>query len=126
MGRLMGRLGERRTPAWRLRDAATVRALIAARWLAVRGDEAHPGATLGEIVLRPHQRAAVARVRHALDEFGGALLADATGLDEGCVSRWVLHGHGHLLTTSIDSGHRGAFGSIAVAIEHLARRGVDA
>jgi len=37
-------------------------------------------ARLGDIVLRDHQREAAARLRRAIDRFGGALLADEVGL----------------------------------------------
>jgi len=57
-------------------SAATVRALIARL---VLGDDAGV-ARLGSVRLRAHQRAAVARVRAALAEFRGALLADDVGL----------------------------------------------
>lgn len=53
-----------------------VRALVARLYL---GDELAPTA-VGTIVLRPHQRAAVHRLRRALAEHGGALLADDVGL----------------------------------------------
>ena len=41
---------------------------------------------VGSVVLRPHQRAAVARVRDAFAEFGGALLADDVGLGKTYVA----------------------------------------
>lgn len=41
---------------------------------------------VGSVILRPHQRSAVARVRQAFDEFGGALLADEVGLGKTYVA----------------------------------------
>ncbi|HEX6058702.1 MAG TPA: DEAD/DEAH box helicase [Gemmatimonadaceae bacterium] len=50
------------------------------------GGTAPGGAVLGAVVLRPHQREAVARLRAPLAELGGALLADATGLGKTYVA----------------------------------------
>ena len=47
---------------------------------------------VGSVVLRPHQRAAVARVRDAFAEFGGALLADDVGLGKTYVALAVAAG----------------------------------
>ncbi|HWJ21055.1 MAG TPA: helicase-related protein, partial [Gemmatimonadaceae bacterium] len=72
--------------------AARVRATIARLWL--RDDDGHgrpPAArargeqdaatrTLGSITLRSHQADAARRLARALDDFGGALLADEVGL----------------------------------------------
>lgn len=63
-------------------DASVVRALIAARWLDQEGESR----TLGTIVLRDHQAEAVARLRSAMAEFRGALLADAVGLGKTYVA----------------------------------------
>lgn len=60
---------------WTAGSAARVRSAIARAWLGARGV-----ATLGTIVLRPHQRAAAARLRTMLDTDRGALLADPVGL----------------------------------------------
>jgi superfamily II DNA or RNA helicase len=61
--------------------AAVVRAIIARAWLPP------PSAiTLGAITLQPHQCEAVARVRAALEEHGGALLADDVGLGKTYVA----------------------------------------
>lgn len=43
-------------------------------------------ATLGGVVLRPHQRVAVTRIRRALREFRGAILADEPGLGKSYVA----------------------------------------
>jgi superfamily II DNA or RNA helicase len=59
-------------------DALSARAAIARAWL---GADVTTGTiTLGDITLRAHQVAGVARLRAALAEYGGALLADETGL----------------------------------------------
>ena len=42
--------------------------------------------TLGSIELKPHQRTAVVRIHAAMREFGGALLADETGLGKTYVA----------------------------------------
>jgi len=60
---------------------AVVRRAIARCWL---GESS--GETLGGIVLRPHQRRALARLRRALDRDGGALLADAVGMGKTYVA----------------------------------------
>src|SRR5579859_1124793 len=62
-------------------DATGVRAAIARAWLGASTDVPEPMAiALGAITLRPHQAAGVARLRAALAAYGGALLADETGL----------------------------------------------
>ncbi|MGI9076514.1 MAG: helicase-related protein [Gemmatimonadaceae bacterium] len=65
-----------------LLPAAQVRAVIARKWL---GD-LHEASALGEISLRPHQISAVGRLRSALSEMGGALLADEAGLGKTYVA----------------------------------------
>ncbi len=74
-----------------LLPAAQVRALIARAWL---GD-IQVVSTLGEISLRPHQVSAVGRLRSALSEMGGALLADEAGLGKtyvaAALAREALH-----------------------------------
>jgi len=65
-------------------DPTRVRALVANLWL---GDqESAPVATIGRIALRPHQQSALDRVRQAIAEFGGALLADDVGLGKTFVA----------------------------------------
>ncbi|MFL5575569.1 MAG: helicase-related protein [Gemmatimonadaceae bacterium] len=69
--------------------AATVRAAIASGWLTY--PSAHPHSPddadrLGALTLRPHQLDAVARLRAAIAEFGGALLADEVGLGKTYVA----------------------------------------
>ena len=65
----------------RFLPAAAVRSIIAHRWL-----EPESAAALGTVTLRPHQREAVARVRAALAEHGGALVADDVGLGKTFVA----------------------------------------
>jgi hypothetical protein len=60
----------------------------------VLGDSAPEGVTLGTITLRPHQVEALARVRSALTEFGGALLADEPGLGKTFVALAIAREHG--------------------------------
>jgi superfamily II DNA or RNA helicase len=55
--------------------ADVVRAVIARAWLGPGEDE-----QIGEVVLRPHQHNAVARLRALLNETRGAMLADGVGL----------------------------------------------
>ncbi len=63
-------------------ELANVRHLIASRWL---GDTP-VDAGVGEITLHSHQTDAVARMRVALNEYGGVLLADAVGLGKTYVA----------------------------------------
>ena len=57
-------------------DPRRLRALIARLWLR----DADIPERLGGVTLRPHQRDAAVRLRHAFAEFGGAMLADEAGL----------------------------------------------
>ena len=68
---------------------AAVRARIAHVALAVPASL--PDASIGAVTLHPHQRIAVARLRHALREHGGALLADDVGLGKTYVALAVAH-----------------------------------
>lgn len=52
---------------------------------------------IGAVTLRPHQRLAVTRVRRALDELGGALLADEPGLGKSYVALAVAREIGDAL-----------------------------
>ena len=61
---------------WRWADLDLVRARIAGLHLV----DLPADARLGEIMLRDHQREAAARLRRAIEKFGGALLADDVGL----------------------------------------------
>ncbi|HEX6630159.1 MAG TPA: DEAD/DEAH box helicase, partial [Gemmatimonadaceae bacterium] len=70
-------------------SASCVRRVIARAWLADVAPAPHAprgDAVLGDVTLLPHQVEAVARLRVALDEFGGALLADETGLGKSFVA----------------------------------------
>ena len=66
--------------------ACDLRALIAATYL---GEAAAPAA-IGDIALRPHQRAAVDQLRRIMAEFGGPLLADDVGLGKTFVAAAFL------------------------------------
>ncbi len=77
---------------WMRASAARVRAAIASAWLG-----AHGRPTLGTIVLRPHQRAAAARLRAMLDAHGGALLADPVGLGKTYSALAAVHDAERLL-----------------------------
>lgn len=66
----------------RVASAAEVRASIAAHLLGART----AGPELGEIVLHPHQRDGLARVRRILEERRGVLLADDVGLGKTFVA----------------------------------------
>ena len=73
-------------------DAATAaRATFAAAALPAPGVEpgAHAACRLGAITLLPHQRDAVSGIFAAFQEFGGALLADQTGLGKTYVALGV-------------------------------------
>lgn len=76
----------------RVVSAAEVRARIGGALHDTAGD-----ATLGEVTLRPHQRLAVMRVRRALEELGGALLADEPGLGKSYVALAVARQIGDAL-----------------------------
>ena len=58
--------------------AADVRAALARAALGL--PDAPLPTHVGPLPLRPHQQTAVARLRHALATYRGALLADAVGL----------------------------------------------
>ena len=59
---------------------------LRARIAALVANHDQPTERLGEIALQPHQRAAVGRIAAAMREFGGALLADETGLGKTFVA----------------------------------------
>lgn len=72
---------------WRWAEPAVVRATIAAGW----APAAHPDCRLGEITLHEHQRDAAARLRSAIERFGGALLADDVGLGKTYTALGAAH-----------------------------------
>ena len=78
--------GFRRRPRLRRATAATVRSQIAWAILDARGDGDPERGRLGDVVLRPHQHDALRRLRAAIAEFGGALLADEVGLGKTYVA----------------------------------------
>ncbi|HSA57714.1 MAG TPA: DEAD/DEAH box helicase [Gemmatimonadaceae bacterium] len=96
-------------------DAAeAVKALIAESWLG--GREVAPA--LGEVTLAPHQREAVARVLDLLDEYGGALLADETGMGKTYVALAVARTVDSFLVVapaSLRETWRGAFARAGVS-----------
>ncbi|MFL5560540.1 MAG: helicase-related protein [Gemmatimonadaceae bacterium] len=67
-----------------------VRGLIATLMLDHRGDGA---SRVGDVSLWPHQRSAVARLRAAIAEFGGALLADDVGTGKTFVALAIAAGY---------------------------------
>ena len=75
-------LAPRDSPKLYHADADVVRGLITA---SVFADDDAP-ASLGAVTLWDHQREAVVRLRAAIDEFGGALLADEVGLGKTYVA----------------------------------------
>ncbi len=72
---------------WRWAEPAAVRATIAAGWAPARRCECK----LGDITLRDHQRDAAARIRSAIERFGGALLADDVGLGKTYTALAAAH-----------------------------------
>ena len=87
---------------------------------------------LGSIALHAHQRAAVGRVRAALREFGGALLADEPGLGKTFVALAVASSHARVLvaapaslrSTWRDAAERADRTVQFVSLESLSRREV--
>lgn len=73
----------------RIVPPAVARAVIARDILGDPCDSCDPQ-RVGRAVLREHQASAVARVRKALATFGGALLADATGMGKTYVALALL------------------------------------
>ncbi|HUQ20522.1 MAG TPA: SNF2-related protein [Gemmatimonadaceae bacterium] len=68
----------------RIESAAAVKALIARKLLSAASHVST--SRLGSVELQPHQVSAVERLLPAIDEFGGALLADDVGMGKTFVS----------------------------------------
>jgi superfamily II DNA or RNA helicase len=79
-----------------LAHPGAVRALMARLWLGERRSEARHGT----IVLRPHQRSALDRVRRMLREHGGALLADDVGLGKTFVAAAIAREYERVLVVA--------------------------
>jgi superfamily II DNA or RNA helicase len=77
-------------------DANSVRAVIARRWLMAEEETS----SLGTIVLRPHQRDAVARARVSIARFGGVLLADEVGLGKTYTALAIARQARHLVVVA--------------------------
>lgn len=77
---------------------ARVRALVAS--LLLRDRESAPVTSIGHIALRPHQQSALDRVRHAIAEYGGALLADEVGLGKTFVAVALIRDVRHALVVA--------------------------
>jgi superfamily II DNA or RNA helicase len=82
--------------AWRWADPDVARARIGA--ICLRDQTAD--AQLGEIILRDHQRDAAGRLRHAIEQFGGALLADEVGLGKTYTALATARGSSSLLVVA--------------------------
>ncbi|HET7622498.1 MAG TPA: helicase-related protein [Gemmatimonadaceae bacterium] len=80
----------------RLAPPAEVLALIARLW----SGEPHEAAKHGTIVLRPHQRSALERLRRMLREQGGALLADDVGLGKTYVAAALARDYERVLVVA--------------------------
>jgi superfamily II DNA or RNA helicase len=65
---------------WYVATPSEVRFTIARAMQRAEANDTQPDITCGSITLRPHQRDAVSRLRRAISEFNGALLADEVGL----------------------------------------------
>ncbi len=77
---------------------ARVRALVAN--LCLRDHESAPVTTIGRIALRPHQQTALDRVRYAIAQYGGALLADEVGLGKTYVAVALIRDVRHALVVA--------------------------
>jgi superfamily II DNA or RNA helicase len=111
-------------------DPAGVRALVAKLWL--RDQESAPATTIGRIALRPHQRSAIDRLRHAIREYGGALLADDVGLGKTFVAVALIRDVRHALVVApaalrgmwCDALRRGGAAAQVISYDALSRGSV--
>ncbi len=92
------------------------------------GDDAE--VRLGSVTLRPHQRDALRRVRAAIAEFGGALLADEPGLGKTFVALALAREHSSTIVAA-PAALRGMWGEASrradgpltfISLESLSRR----
>ncbi len=110
------------------RPASWIRDVIARSLLG--GDERAP-TRVGQIILRPHQRSAVARLRTLLNEMGGALLADEAGLGKTYVALALAAEHRSAIVVAPaaleqmwrDAGRMTGTAARFVSVERLSRGG---
>lgn len=97
------------------------------------GSDANAPMAIGSIVLRPRQTEAVRRVRAALTEFGGAIVADAPGLGKTFVALGVASIYGRcmvaapasLATMWHDAASRACVPMDFVSLEQLSRKAAE-
>lgn len=111
-----------------------LRRVLAEIEAAARGSAGIAGETsdaiLGAITLRPHQLSAVRRLRAALAEFGGALLADAPGLGKTYVALAVAARYNNVVVVAPaalrslwrDAAERAGSEISFMSVESLSRR----
>ncbi|HEX8851560.1 MAG TPA: DEAD/DEAH box helicase [Gemmatimonadaceae bacterium] len=117
-------------PEWTAVPLDAVRAIFAARLLPADDAPAH----LGSVTLWPHQRDAVSRLRAAIAEFRGALLADDVGLGKTFVALAVASRYARPLVVAPaalravwrDASARAAVEVTVISMEQLSRGPVAA
>lgn len=80
------------------------------------------GIELGDVVLMPHQRSALARLGRAVPQFGGALLADEVGLGKTFVALAFARGYADasvIVPAALQQTWRGAIARAGTATAHL-------
>lgn len=100
---------------------------------AVLGDGDDAEVKLGTVTLQPHQRDALRRVRAAIREFGGALLADEPGLGKTFVALALAREHPSTIVASPaslrgmwrEAAHRAGTPLTFISLESLSRRDSD-